>query len=154
MIINRALIRQAIEFARPSAEALLAADGMTWGPKVVDGFIRAPGLLADEIFTFGTPDEGEYAEGFWDLAAQKINAAHENGDETGIISNETPWLLKDGQNLYLGGVHYEGISVSASGANEEVDEGIAYIILDLIVMLAKREAKRRRTSGNEKDMII
>lgn len=155
MIITNDLIKKALEMARPTAEVILATDGMTWGPKWVEGFLRAPGIDGEVPFKFGNVTEWDEAWGpkeksdFSGIAMEKLDLADSFGTETSRIVSVAPWIIPDGAYLYQGGASDQGISVGVSGARGWVDECISQIVINCIVMLAHLETDTRVAKGNK-----
>jgi hypothetical protein len=54
-ILNKELVRQAVQLATPAVSAILKADGMTWGPKWLEGWVNGPGLDEPVSVKFGKP---------------------------------------------------------------------------------------------------
>ena len=153
-IITDMMLARAIELARPSAEAALAAAGLAWGPDWVYGIVRVPGL-SDMRFTLGTPKtwnaEWGKAKDFRVIADQKMALADRLKVNTSFAAAEMPWLLEDGDYLYPGGVHREGLSAGISGAMGRTDESLAELVLSMLIMHANLEADRRKA---EKEMLV
>lgn len=92
-IITEEMVQEAIQLARPTAEAVLQNAKCFWGPQWVRGLVRAPGLN-DIPFTFGTvvdwnPAWGEN-RGFEQIAQAKLEVAHRLGGNTSHIVEICP----------------------------------------------------------------
>jgi hypothetical protein len=153
-IISVNLVRGAIELVRPTAEKILDTEGTTWGPKWVEGRVKAPGLEEIGTFDFGTtsrawdPAWGE-EKYFGEIAEKKLYVADREGVNTSIVVTTRPWNLKEGEYLYDGGATRNGITVAVSGAESKTDEAIAEMVISAIVMLASLETKERLEKGQE-----
>lgn len=128
----------AINIARPSIEKLLEAEGTTWGPKWVVVVIDVPGL-SRHIITIGevtdwNPEWGEEKD-FKEIAMAKADLCNRLNMDTRQIVENYPWLLEEGDFLYAGGSHEAGITVAASGAKSEADEGIGYMIINALTTI-------------------
>lgn len=150
MIITGELIREAIELVAPTAEAILATEGCTWGPKWVEGRVDVPKLgLTD--FRFGKKTEWDSVWGekrdFVPIAMKKLEVVKRLCKNTSVVVATSPWLLRDGEYLYPGGVYRDGIAAAASGAVGWVDEVLAEMVVSAIIMLANLEADRRKKEG-------
>jgi len=147
MIITKELVTKAVELVRPTAEAILTADGTTWGPRWIDGYVSVPGL-EDIQFRFGQKTEWNLAWGeerpFAAIAKAKLQLTKRMGDDTSIVTAICPWQLQEGEYLYPGGCSRWGISASASGAKGRADEAIATLVVYTVIMLAHLETDRRR----------
>ena len=146
-IITEEMVKRAISLAVPSAKAILAAEGMTWGPRWVEGFVTAPGL-GEIPFRFGevtkwNPKWGDERD-FQPIAYKKLQLAKRTGDDTSIVVSVCPWQIQEGEYLYPGGVSRFGISAGASGAKGRTDEALADILVCIIMMLANLETDRRK----------
>ncbi|KKQ76581.1 MAG: hypothetical protein US98_C0032G0008 [Parcubacteria group bacterium GW2011_GWC1_38_6] len=153
MIITKKLINEAIELAKPIVQAFLTAEGFTWGPKYVIGFVSTPwtGLIP---FDFVAPGETKEWNPVWgeekdfaNIAMKKLELTLRIGKNTSVVTADTPWLIRDGEYLYPGGVTQEGISVAISGAKGRTDEALAEILISIIIMLANLEADGRKKAG-------
>lgn len=146
-ILTKVIVQQAVEIVRPSAEAILATPGATWGPRWVDGLFCGPGLDEPVPYLFGEKTDWDPAWGdeadFEEIADAKLNLSHRVGEKTGIVVTETPWLLVEGEYLYAGGAHRDGLSASASGAKSYADQAISEMLLSAVAMLCRLEAQRR-----------
>lgn len=151
-ILTEKLVLAAIELARPSAEAILAHSGATWGPKYVMGCVSCPEVSGGIItFRYGMlPDEWDpkwgpekTAEDFLNFAEPKRQLAVRGNGPTSQIIHDAPWLLEAGNSLWAGGTACPGISVGVSGATGEADELIAELVLTMVIGLARMEAARR-----------
>ncbi len=153
-ILTTALVGVAIELVRPSAEKILNAEGTTWGPRWVEGRVRAPGLEEIIKFDFGTtfrmwdPKWGK-EKYFGEIAEKKLYVADREGVNTSIVVATRPWKLKKGEYLYAGGATRDGISVAVSGAKGATDEAIAEMIISAIVMLAQLVTRRKLEEREE-----
>lgn len=147
MIITEELVKGAIRLVNPSALAILAAEGTTWGPRRVEGFLVAPGLRDPVMFSFGEREEWKPEWGpqrsFWPIAERKLAVALREGVPTSVVVATRPWVLKLDEYLYAGGTVRHGIGVAVSGAKGRVDETLAEMVLDAVVMLAMLDADRR-----------
>jgi len=147
MIITKGLILKVLDFVTPTVESILASENMTWGPKYINGYINVPGI-EKHPFTFGeyeewNPEWGEEKD-FSLIAGKKADVAERLGGKTSNIVAMRPWLLKKGEFLYPGGNSRSGITVAVSGAIGWVDEFIATMILEAIIMLAQLETDKRK----------
>jgi len=138
-IIDEALVREAIKLAQPTVAAILAHNGATWGPKWVTGRVMAPGLETDK-FEFEFSSDGPKEE--WN-SEKKLAVAEREKTSTSVVVATRAWCLEEGEYLFPGGVHRDGISVSASGAKGRADEAIAEVVLSLIIMLANLKTDLR-----------
>lgn len=147
MIITEKLVRRAIEMIAPTAEAILAAEDTTWGPRWVDGLVSVPGL-EDIPFCFGQKTEWNPGWGaerdFFSIAKAKLQLAKRLSDDTSIVTAICPWQLQTGEYLYPGGCSRWGISAAASGAKGRTDEALATLVVYTIIMFAHLETDRRR----------
>lgn len=150
-IINEEMVNRAIDLARPSAEAILAAEGTTWGPKWVKGFVRVIGDDTNFPFTFGQVTEWNLEWGpnrsFDQVALAKLIVADREGLNTSYVVALFPHMLEEGEFLYPGGAHRDGNSSSASGAKGRADEAIAELVLVMLNMLIQLETDRRKAAG-------
>jgi len=151
MIITEEMVRRAIELIRPTAETMLNEEDLIWGPRYVNGSARVRGLRAIE-FRYGTapkewnPKWGEKMD-FARLASQKRRQSEQGKANTSDIMGVKPWILHEGDYLYAGGAWRDGIAVGISGADGLVDEAIAMMVIDAIVMLALMETEKRLKAG-------
>lgn len=148
MIITEELIKAAFGLVEPTVEVILLADGTTWGPRWVEGFVSAPGTDGTVPFKFGKVTEwnekwGPKRDSASEIATMKLQVTEDTGEDTSTIVAVAPWLLKNGQYLYPGGASRLGISVAVSGAKGWVDEAIANMVIDCIIMLARLEVDAR-----------
>lgn len=148
-IITEEMILKAIALIRPTAQTMLRTQGLTWGPKYVEGNIRINGLPASK-FRFGTmvkwdPKWGEI-KNFAKIAQRKRAEAERGRTNTSAIVAARPWILRKGDYLYSGGAYRDGIAVGVSGSFGWVDEAIAIMLIDVIVMLAHLEVDGRVTT--------
>jgi hypothetical protein len=156
MIITNDLIKRALEMARPMADHILFTEGMTWGPKWVEGYLQAPGIGGPIPFKFGQITEWNEIWGpkgksnFSDIALKKLELADSTGQNTSVVIVVSPWILQDGEYLYAGGASRQGISVGVSGAKGWVDEAISNIVIECIILLAHLETDARIASGNKR----
>jgi len=143
---------EAINLVRPTVEKILNDKKMTWGPKWIEGFIKAPGLkygITD--FTIGKKTEWNLEWGekvsFSEIAAAKMHVIEREGINSSQVVATKPWKLETGEFLYPGGACRDGICVAVSGARGRADEAIAEMIISAIVMLAFMEADQRLKEG-------
>jgi len=146
MIITEKMVREAIELVNPAAEAILVAEGATWGPHWVEGFVNVPGL-PDIPFLFGrktewNPEWGKELD-FISIAKAKLWVAKRLRMNTSVVAVTCPWLLLPGEYLYPGGAYRDGIVCGVSGAKGRVDEALAEMVVSIIIMLAQLETDRR-----------
>lgn len=147
MILTEELVKKALGILAPSAEVVLGLPDTTWGPKWVDGWVLGPGLEQPLPFRFGQwtkwdPSWGA-KEDFILLAEQKSLIAEREKMSTSLVIATRPWVLREGEHLYPGGVHEDGISVGVSGAKGLADEGLAWMLLKTIKMLCLLETEWR-----------
>ena len=151
MIIGPDMIGRAIELARPSANAILAAKGTTWGPMYVQGYVFVPGLEDDPVpFTLGDQEASKRGRQFFEIAREKLEVCRRVGFDSGLVVNQMPWLLNPGEYLYPGGVNFYGICVAASGAEGSADEAISFVIAACLAMLAKLDVELRKAEDRDK----
>jgi len=147
MIITEEMVREALRLVDPTVRAILNIPSANWGPQWVDGFISVPGVETDIPFQLGIVTPWNPAWGremnFKDVALAKLSLAKRTGECTSLIVAAHPWQIPDGEYLYPGGASRLSISVGVSGAKGRVDEAIANIIIDAIIMLAQLEADHR-----------
>lgn len=151
-IITEGLVKKAIELVRPAAEKILNAEDTTWGPKWVEGLIKAPGLEEELSFLFGKVTEWNPSWGaifFSKIVAAKLQVVKREGVNTSILVATKPWKLEEGEYLYPGGAVRDGICVAVSGAKGRTDEAIAEMVISAIVMLAFLETEKRLKEGQE-----
>lgn len=150
MLIDKVLVYEALEMARPTAEAIIHTPGANWGPTWVEVRIMAPGLKEPLKFLFGRKTDWNHEWGlikdFNAIADRKLTVVERERASTSVIVFAAPWLLEDGELLYSGGAHRDGISVACSGIKGRADEKISEIIISCIKLLALLEADRRRES--------
>jgi len=146
-ILTEDLVEKAIELVKPGVESILNAEGTTWGPKRIQGWVIGPGLKRPISFMIGSLEDWKKEWGeimnFHPIALSKLAVSAREGLPTSVIVAEKPWLLKDEEYLYPGGTTRDGITVAVSGAKGRVDEAIAEMVLSAIRMLAFLEADRR-----------
>ena len=148
MIITNDLIKTALSLIELTAREILLSEGTTWGPRWVEGFISAPGVSGAIPFKFGKVTEwnnewGKRRFTSSEIALKKLNLAERFGDDTSSIIEACPWVLEEGEFLYAGGISRFGINVGVSGAKGRVDEAIANLLVDCIIMLAHLETDAR-----------
>lgn len=154
MIITEEMVHEAVGLVMPAIDAILAKKGTTWGPKWIAWCVKIPGMESDirgpsfgkcAKLAFKKWDEELWGDksDFYAIARKKLAVAEREKAATSVISITRPWCLEEGEFLYPGGVHCDGVSVAVSGAKGETDEAIAWLILNSILMLAKLEARRR-----------
>jgi len=154
IIINQSLVDRALVLVRPTAEEILSAGGMTWGPLWVEGVVSAPGLLRNPLFRFGRfaewdPEWGEKKD-FMEVAMCKFRLAKRLRMNTSVAITLYPWLLEEGDYLYPGGVYRDGIACGISGAKGRVDEGLSEMVVTAIIILANLEADARKENKQMK----
>lgn len=147
MIITGEMILRAIGLIELTAERILSCKDTTWGPKWVKGYVQVSG--SGKIpFNFGIITKWNPAWGvkkyFDHIAEKKMELAKRMNSNTSDIVAICPWQLQQGEFLYPGGVSRFGISVGVSGAKGHVDEAIANLMVDTIIMLAHLEAEKRK----------
>lgn len=147
MIITEDIVQKAICLTNLSAKAIFNTEGTTWGPKWVEGHVKAPGLSRVVPFILGektewNPDWGEERD-FSSIAFKELQAASRNSDDTSIIVAVCPWVLMDDEYLYPGGVSRFQISAATSAAKGRTDEALADILVTIIIMLAHLETDAR-----------
>jgi hypothetical protein len=149
-IISKEMILQAIEIARPAALAILRTKGAVWGPAMANGFVKAPGVEKKIPFSFHAEDNDEVWNPVWGspndflkIADKKLDVVMREKVNTSVIAKLMPWLLEDGEFMYVGGAYHDGIGATASGAKGWADECISEIVISNIKMLAHLEAERR-----------
>ena len=144
-ILTSELVKRAIELVRPGIDAILNAEGTTWGPRWVCGTVKGPQDITVH-FTFGEFPESEPLSSkasFYNVAQTKLEATEREQLPTSVIVTTKPWLLRGGEYLYPGGTTRDGISVAVSGAKGRTDEAIAEIVLSIVIMLAYLEMEKR-----------
>jgi len=158
-ILTKELVKEAIELVRPAANKILETEGLTWGPKYVEGIVRITGLGEIIAFDFGdtTP---KYNKKAWDpkwgeqknfalIARAKLSVVVREGMNTSLVVATRPWKLEPGEYLYAGGATRDGISVAISGAKGWVDEALAEMVISAISMLAHLETDKRLEEGKK-----
>ncbi|MFA5229941.1 MAG: hypothetical protein WC422_00475 [Candidatus Paceibacterota bacterium] len=150
-LLDKDLINRSVEIVEPSIEALLRVPGMTWGPKHVNICILINlGEGTDRFgFTVGqqvewNPKWGE--DNIQSLAYEKAFISAREQNNTSSLSVNSPWLFREHEHLYSGGIYYAGISIGVSGADEIVDQHIAEMILFQIMLFARMKAKTLKNS--------
>ncbi|MCD5397129.1 MAG: hypothetical protein LRZ96_00885 [Candidatus Pacebacteria bacterium] len=150
-ILTTEMVEDAINLARPIVEKILSRKDATWGPKWVEVVVDIGDRNFPLYFHFGTivpwKEEWGAKKNFTEIALKKLKLSDRTGMNTSAIVALCPWQLEPGNFLYAGGVTKDGITVAVSGAIGIVDEGIASIIIEVIAMFAKLEAKQRMERG-------
>jgi len=148
-IITKEMVLEAIELARPTAEAILRTEEAIWGPKVVQGAVSIPGINDLIRFIYSgeknepwNPAWGIF-ENFFDIVTEKMKVVMREKMNSSIIAKLMPWLLKENEFMYAGGAYSDEIGATASGARGWADECISEVIISNIKMLARLEAGRR-----------
>ncbi|MDO8551842.1 MAG: hypothetical protein Q7S03_04160 [bacterium] len=144
-MITYELVGQAIALATPSIEAILATDEALWGPRYVEIVIKCPNGPYAYIVGNVTPWQEEWGEevDFGDLAWGKANLSYRTGLPNSVVINQHPSLLRAGDPLDAGGVAEPlSLAVGVSGAKEEADEGIAWLVFNIIYMLVSLKITR------------
>jgi hypothetical protein len=141
-ILNDELIREAIGLALPSI--CLMIKRFNWGPQgVVIGvdWVERPKPPFLHVMEELGPEESweeKWKYNFRELVFNKLSVILRAG---GRATSEDiilkPWLLKEGDCLYAGGVIEDGIAVVASGACEETDKAISKDVLNKIQFLCE-----------------
>ncbi len=155
MILTRELVGMAIDIVQPTIIEILKTNGLIWGPRWVAIRVKVPGfdkIICSEISVVSDKRwRSEWGEekNFGEIAEKKCVVAGREGLNTSVIVATKPWLLKEGEYLYSGGAVRDGISVGISGALGIVDETIAMMIIDAIVMLTQVEAEKRIKEGKK-----
>ncbi len=155
-IIDQDSIEKAITLAQPTIESILEDPKSTWGPKYVEVFVAMEDDCNEYSTTIGeeepwNPSWGEELESdFSWIAEKKAEASLRAKMSTSVMVDKFPWTFEEGEFLYAGGVYYGGIAVGVSGVHEKVDEAIATIILNMIIMLARQETKQKIEKGDYK----
>ena len=149
MIINEEMIKKAIDLIKPTAEKILENPDFIWGPGWVAVCIIIPGY-EDDVFKFEygnaqnwQPEWKKTRQEFEQIAESKVLVASRARCNTSIVVAATPWLLRDREYLYPGGVFHNGISVGVSGAKGTTDELIAELVANSIATIAKLETESR-----------
>jgi hypothetical protein len=147
------IFAEAVRLTDKYAQALLARQGMTWGPRYVRAVARLP--QQEELFeaTLGFPQEWDPAWGddevdFGPIARNKLAQALRAG-ASGRAKWELPWFLERGDYLAAGGVATtdRGVAVGVSGAYGLVDEAIAMVLLSTICQLYRIRLDRLEAAG-------
>lgn len=153
MLLTKELIEEAVKLVSPAALAILDAKGTTWGPKWVEGYVSSDGLSERLGFVIGEysgspwPKEWGGRKNFLDIALAKLLVVEREKLSTSVIVATRPWLLRDGEYLYAGGVARDGIYVAVSGAKSYVDEALAEMVLSAIIMLAHLKCDKMKQEG-------
>jgi len=140
IIIDQTMIDRAINLIEPTAQAIFATRDLVWGPPWVHGAISVPNIPEDLLFRFGDPNPwnpewGEIRD-FAEVAKRKLELAKRLKMNTSVAINLYPWLLKEGEYLYPGGVYRDGIACGVSGAKGWVDECLAEMVVSAIIVFA------------------
>lgn len=144
MIITKELINKACELTRAAVQEIINDPHANWGPKWVDGKVYAPGLDKPLKFRFGektvwNPNWGHEVD-FTAIAAAKFQLVEREKQNSSELALFKPWLVKDGEYLYSGGAHRDGITVCVSGLHGWADEAISEIFISIIIMLSRLKA--------------
>lgn len=150
MLATKAIVFQAYETVRPAAEALINTPSANWGPRWLEARAKVPGVSEVVPALFGQVTNWDPAWGppkdFDHIANRKLQLVEREKLSLSEIVFLKPWLIRDGELLYSGGNHRDGISVVCSGIKGRADEGIANLVIDTIQTLFLLEADRRRES--------
>ncbi|HRZ29487.1 MAG TPA: hypothetical protein P5052_01760 [Candidatus Paceibacterota bacterium] len=150
IIIGEKLVDAAVRLASHSIEKILDDPRFVWGPK----YVHVTVLLPEEHYSYVIGNETE-----WDpkwpeepcdikaLAFEKARIARREKNDTSVLRDYAPWLFKQGENSYAGGIYYGNISIGVSGANENTDENIAKIIMTCIFLHAHAKAEELKKSS-------
>lgn len=155
-ILTEELVRRAINLATPSINAVLAEKDTVWGPRWVAVAVSGAGLEQPITAIVGQVEQWKAAWGeqkdFREIALAKTSLAERTGMATQVVVYRHPWLLEEGDFLFQGGIATEpgGLTVTASGAYGETDEGISELVKALIVMLCRLRVKQLKEAGIER----
>jgi hypothetical protein len=144
-ILKDELVREAIDLALPSIPRMIKRFG--WGPEgVVIGvsWVGRPLLPLLHVMEELGPEETweeKWKYNFRELVLNKLSVIlRAEGRATSEDILRKPWLLEEGDCLYVGAVIQDGIAVAVSGAQEETDKAIAKIVLEEIFFLCEVKA--------------
>ena len=152
-ILTQELVTRAIALATPSINAVLAEKDTGWGPRWVAVVVSGPGLEGRIVELVGHIEEWKVQWGeqrdFREIASQKASLAERTGMPTEEVVSRKPWLLQEGDFLFQGGTAGErgGLTVTASGAHGETDEGISDMVKALLIMLCRLRVKQMKEAG-------
>lgn len=141
----------------PEIENILRRPEATWGPKMVEVVVKfVDGEQATELYQLDQEWQPEWGDAgrFWDVAIAKANLAGRTGMSTREVRDNAPLLLREGDFLWAGGVPGNGFAVGVSGAREDTDEEIAFLVRDAFHTAAAKEVTRRRVSGDDALMAL
>ena len=148
-IITLDLVEKACNLTEVAALAILNYPGATWGPKWVAGQFFAPGLSDSYDFEFGiSPNRewnnnwGEFTR-FTRIAVKNLTLIMREKASSSVIVATRPWLLRQGEFLYVGGAYEDGMAAAASGAEGWANEAISRHLIINVRMLAFLETDNR-----------
>lgn len=147
---NKEEIVELVKAQELAVDRMLNRKGAIWGPKWVEVVVRVP-ELEDTVVVLGWKKPWDEAWGeecdFVLYATKKLELSERTGVPSEVAAKDAPWLLKDGENFYAGGVSKSGISVGVSGANEDTDKRIADFIFGKIIALGRRKQEELKEQG-------
>lgn len=108
-ILTKGLVQRAIELALPTVRLLVKEH--TWGPPGVVIAVDGKGLEEPVIYVMEElgPEadwEKRWGEGknFRQVALEKLRVAARTGLTSRAVTTNHPWLLEEGDSLYIGAV--------------------------------------------------
>jgi hypothetical protein len=138
-VLDAAVVEQALDLARPTIEAALAAPRVS-GERVLHVVVmdpqRAPAngcnfddaVLAERAFGAPRPWGADYRE----FARAKARLAWRLQADTRWVHEQAPHLLRAGDTTLWGSACRDGLIVAASGAHPWFDEALCGVVLALL----------------------
>lgn len=151
-LVTESMVKQAVELSLPTIRMLCAR--YTWGPKGVVIAVSCQSLAKPYVYVMEElgpretwKDDGKDID-FKTIALQKLAVSSRTSHTSHDILHNKPWLLREGDSLYQGGVaEDDGLAVAASGSYSEIDETIAWIVFNVIAGLCHMKLRKLNSLG-------
>jgi hypothetical protein len=150
-ILTKELVLEAIDLALPSIRPTVAAN--TWGPLGLVIAVSEKSLTDPVVYVMEElGSEESWAEkwegkNFRKIALQKLlTSLHGEASSREVVANY-PWLLDEGDSLYVGAIFVKGLAITASGAFGDTDEEASWEVFRKIQLLCRRRIAELQEKG-------
>jgi hypothetical protein len=140
VLLTEKMVEEAIEIIKPTINGLFTNNKAVWGPTWVEIFISIPTIDKPIHVTVGNKTEWNPSwkkKDLMDIARKKMEASKRTKKDTRSLLSRSPYLFKEGEYLYMGGIYHDEISVGTSGLNGIFDELVSNLVIDTILSLVR-----------------
>ena len=131
--VTEGLVLRAISLIKPTIRSILGSDLVERRRNIHIVVIEPGGQKFEQTIADDPKEEWKYP--YDEIARRKARLCQESGKPSGHVLYRTPWLFKEGDARYAGGVVEDGLVVAISGLQSHFDEMLSWMIFNAIAGL-------------------